>query len=143
MCSFWSCSTVHLLLCRKMSFTSEYFIRAASALHEGGSAALNLVWADKSLTGLKTSVTTSPLSQQDFYKELEMIRIKQRSGLVGVTKLVFPNMVDLVLPPSKMTDVREWDITLHATLLLQITNIKSTPNLPKVSFDDPKLIRNS
>ena len=114
---------------------AEAWMRIMGSLHHGGAQALCGLWADTKMTGLPFSVTGLQASQKQLFDKLDKIR--DAKGKRIAERYIMKHMVPLVFPASGFTDVHKFDVTLHTALLLNMTAIKPTPNLPKFELDDP------
>ena len=119
---------------------TEAWMRIMSALHHGGCKALCGVWSDKNLTGLLTDVTELEASQRQLFMELDSV--KDSKGRRVAEKFVMKSMVPIVFPISAKTNIFKFDVTLHTALLLNMTIIKPTVNLPPFDLDDPTCMTN-
>ena len=115
----------------------EYWMRIVVGMHYGGADALSGLWRDNSITGLPFVYNDSTAAQQRLYQLLDT-RNPRGKRVVSVMKSMEP----VVFPASKQTDIRRFDVTLHASLLLNnnVTQIRQSPALPSLDMDNPQCL---
>ena len=119
-------------------------MRLAAAIQFGGAAAMRKWWESgtiKFLPHLRGRDTPEiiPIDPFALYKALaSMISSK---GTWTVRQFIFHYQVAIVLPETKKTDIKQFDIKLHTQLLSNITTVKLevTPDLPSLDLDEPEV----
>ena len=96
------------------------------------------IWQDEKTEFLPRGESLSkkiPSDPGELYEAL--VSMCDERGVLKIKQFLYPYQFPLVLPESKKTEIKDFDIRLHVQLLLNITTIKNqiTPDTPKIDLN--------